>query len=66
MRFGAIARCIGTGLKNFDSGSALKPVICSTTLLVGAGESREGKIDEVTARIEQSVQAHLRNKERLK
>jgi hypothetical protein len=40
MRFGAIARCIGTGLKNFDSGSTLKPVICSTTLLGGAGEIR--------------------------
>jgi hypothetical protein len=64
--FNAIAKRIGRGLQNFDSASMLKPVICSTTLVVGAGGSREEKITEVTARIEQLVQAHLLNKERLK
>jgi PAS domain S-box-containing protein len=64
--FNAIASRIDRGLKNFDSASTLKPAICSTTLLVGAGGSREEKIAEVTARIDQLVQAHLLKKERLK
>jgi PAS domain S-box-containing protein len=64
--FNAIAKRIVRGLQNFDSASTLKPVICSTTLVVGAGGSREEKIAEVTARIEQLIQAHLLKKERLK
>jgi PAS domain S-box-containing protein len=62
--FNAIAKRIGRGFQNFDSASTLEPVICSTTLVVGAGGSREEKIIEVTARIDQLIQAHLLNEER--
>jgi PAS domain S-box-containing protein len=64
--FNAIAKRIGLGLQNFDSASTLKPIICSTTLVVGAGGSREEKIIEVTARIEQLIEVHLLNEERPK
>jgi PAS domain S-box-containing protein len=64
--FNAIASRIGRGLKNFDVALKLNPVIHSTTLLVGAGGSSEEKLADVTARIEQLVQAHLLKKERIK
>jgi PAS domain S-box-containing protein len=57
---------IGRELDDFDRASRLKPAISSTILLVEPGESSEVQIDEVTARIERLIQAHLLDKERLK
>ena len=64
--FEVIASRIVRELQNFDNASRLKPVISSTTLLVPHGHPREEQIDEITARIERLVQAHLLGKERLK
>jgi PAS domain S-box-containing protein len=64
--FSVIASRISKELKDFDRTSRLRPAISSTTLLVAPGQSREEQIDEVTARIERLIQAHLLNKERLK
>jgi PAS domain S-box-containing protein len=64
--FSVIARRISKELKDFDRTSRLRPAISSTILLVAPGQSRKEQIDEVTARIERLVQAHLLNKERLK
>jgi signal transduction histidine kinase len=61
--FEVIARRISRELQNFDKASKLKPVISSTTLLVAAGPSGEEQIADVTARIEQLVQARLLGKE---
>jgi hypothetical protein len=64
--FKVIARRIGRELQAFDNSSELKPIISSTTVLVASGESRDAQVREITARIDQLVQAHLRSKERLK
>jgi hypothetical protein len=64
--FSVIASRISKELKDFDRTSRLRPAISSTTLLVAPGQSRKEQIDEVTARIERLIQAHLLNKERLK
>ena len=61
-----IASRIDRALQDFDRASRLKPVISSTTLPVVPGQSREEQIGELTARIEQLVQAHLLGKETLK
>jgi PAS domain S-box-containing protein len=61
-----IASRIRRELLVFDSASKLKPVISSTTLVVASSrQSREEKIGELIARIEQLVQAHLLDKEPL-
>ena len=57
-----IANRIGRELQNFDSGSKLKPAISSTTLVVAQSASREVQTGEVAKRIEEMVQAHLKNK----
>ena|ERR1022692_2217026 len=64
--FEVIASRISRELKTFDNASQLGPVISSTTLLVARGPSREEQIGELTARIEQLIQAHLLGKEKLK
>ena len=64
--FAIIAGRIGRELQNFDNISRLKPVISSTTLLLAPGESREEQIHELTARIEQLIQAHILGEEKLK
>jgi PAS domain S-box-containing protein len=61
-----IARRMGRELQIFDKFSRLKPIISSTTLLVQSGESTDMQVGEITARIEQLVQAHLLSKELLK
>ena len=61
-----IARRIGRELQTFDNSSRLKPIISSTTVLVASGGTRDAQVCEITARIDQLVQAHLRSKERLK
>jgi PAS domain S-box-containing protein len=61
-----ISSRIGRELQNFDGTSKLKPAISSTVLLFLPGRSRQEQIDEVTARIERLIQAHLISKERHK
>jgi hypothetical protein len=63
--FEVIASRIVRELLNFDSASKLKPVISSTTVLLAPGQFGEEQIDNVAARVEQLVQAHLLGKERL-
>ena len=63
--FAIIASRIGREMQTFDNASRLKPVISSTELLVPPGQPREEQIGEITARIEQLVQAHLAAKGRL-
>jgi PAS domain S-box-containing protein len=61
-----IASRIRRELQIFDGASKLKPVISSTTLAVASSrQSREEKIGELMARIEDVVQAHLLDKEPL-
>jgi PAS domain S-box-containing protein len=62
----AIASRISRELQIFDRTSILKPAISLTMLLLAPGQSREEQIDEVTARIERLIQAHLLHKESLK
>jgi hypothetical protein len=57
---------ISRALQNFDRTSKLKPAISSTMLQVVLGESGEEPFDEIAARIEQLIQAHLLDKESLK
>jgi len=64
--FAVMASRIGRELNIFDKASILQPSISSETLSVLPGQSREEQIAEVTARIEQLIQAHLSGKERLK
>jgi PAS domain S-box-containing protein len=64
--FEVIASRIGRELEIFDNFSRLKPVISSTALLVRPGHSWKEQMDEVTAEIEQVVQAHVLGKDKLK
>jgi PAS domain S-box-containing protein len=62
-----IARRIRRELLAFDNASKLNPVISSTTLVLAASrQSKEEQTGEVMAQIEQSIQAHLLDKEPLK
>jgi PAS domain S-box-containing protein len=61
-----IAGRIRRELLVFDSASELKPVISSTTLVVASNQSRNEKIGELMAQIEQLVQAHMLVREPLK
>jgi hypothetical protein len=61
-----IAHRIGRELQAFDNSSRFKPIISSTTLLLESGKSRSTRVGEITRRIEQLVQAHLRGKQPLK
>jgi len=63
--FEVIASRLVRELQNFDSASKLKPVISSTTVLLAPGQFGEEQIDNVAARVEQLVQAHLLGKKRL-
>jgi hypothetical protein len=63
--FSIIARRIRTALQDF-SASKVKPAISSMTVLLAAGQSREGQIGEVTTQIELLVQTHLVGKTKLK
>ena len=64
--FSVIASRISRELQSFDRTSILKPAISPTMLLLVRGQSREEQIDEVTARIERLIQAHLLDKGSLK
>ena len=61
-----IASRVSRELQNFDRTSKLKPAISSTTLHLLPGESGEEHFDEIAARIERLIQAHLLDKESLK
>jgi signal transduction histidine kinase len=61
-----IASRVSRELQNFDRTSKLKPAISSTTLHLLPGESGEEHFDEIAARIERLIQAHLLHKESLK
>ncbi len=60
-----IAGRINRALQSLDQAPRLKPSISSTTLLAATEQSREDQISELTARIDQLIQVHIRNKERL-
>jgi PAS domain S-box-containing protein len=64
--FEVIAARIVRELKKFDTASRLKPVISSTTLLVGRLPSRQEQIEEIAKRIESVVQFHLFGREKFK
>jgi PAS domain S-box-containing protein len=53
-------------LHTFEGPSRLMQTISSTTLVVTPGASTDRQVDEITARIEQLVQAHLLDREPLK
>jgi len=59
-----IASRISRELQDFNA-SKVKPSISSTTLLVGAGQSRDEQIGAVTAQVDRLVQAHLVGKQKV-
>ena len=64
--FAVIENRIKRELRNSINISGFQPIISSTTISVTPDQPREHQIAEITAGIEQSIQAHLLSKERLK